>query len=324
MANLLGQNIGSNYRGILNLDATTINTPLDTILRAVTDGMGNVSALQLSTTQIGISTNGAVSISPLYGFGTWFTGGTTTTTKPYFLLEPSGTTSNAWNTLGTGLGLNATASFSGNLIDLQVGASSRFYVRSDGYLFSAAAIQSGTFLQGNSLRFNSLGRLQPASDGVFTLLDNNITSFNRLQFGGTTNLFPSIKRIGANLEFKLADDSGFCFATASAFYASALFSTGGYIFHGSGAIYQTDNTSARLNIFTGGYSIEVNGATAISASALFTLNSTTKGFLPPRMTTAEINLIGTPANGLVVYNTTIGHLCVCVAGVWYKLSHSTM
>jgi hypothetical protein len=31
MANLLGQNIGTNYKGILNLD--TINTPLDATLR---------------------------------------------------------------------------------------------------------------------------------------------------------------------------------------------------------------------------------------------------------------------------------------------------
>jgi hypothetical protein len=41
MANLLGQNIGTNYKGILNLD--TINTPLDATLRAVTDGEGNAS-----------------------------------------------------------------------------------------------------------------------------------------------------------------------------------------------------------------------------------------------------------------------------------------
>jgi hypothetical protein len=54
MANLLGQNIGANYRGILNLDATTINTPLNATLRAVTDGMGNTSQLFLSTTQVNI------------------------------------------------------------------------------------------------------------------------------------------------------------------------------------------------------------------------------------------------------------------------------
>ena len=32
MANLLGQNIGTNYKGILNLDST-INTPLDATLK---------------------------------------------------------------------------------------------------------------------------------------------------------------------------------------------------------------------------------------------------------------------------------------------------
>ena len=54
MANLLGS--GSfQYKGILNLDATTVNTPLDTTLRAVTDGMGNASPLQLNTTLIGIT-----------------------------------------------------------------------------------------------------------------------------------------------------------------------------------------------------------------------------------------------------------------------------
>jgi len=39
------------------------------------------------------------------------------------------------------------------------------------------------------------------------------------------------------------------------------------------------------------------------SSALFQLNSTSKGFLPPRMTTAQINAISSPAEGLVVYNT---------------------
>jgi hypothetical protein len=54
MANLLGQNIGTNYKGILNLDST-INTPLDATLRAVTDGEGDASPLQLSTDAVGFT-----------------------------------------------------------------------------------------------------------------------------------------------------------------------------------------------------------------------------------------------------------------------------
>ena len=40
------------------------------------------------------------------------------------------------------------------------------------------------------------------------------------------------------------------------------------------------------------------------ASAVIDLTSTTKGFLPPRMTTTERDAISTPAEGLVIYNTT--------------------
>jgi len=57
MANLLGADIGTNYKGILNLDST-INTPLDATLRAVTDGEGDASPLQLSTDAVSI---GAIS-----------------------------------------------------------------------------------------------------------------------------------------------------------------------------------------------------------------------------------------------------------------------
>src|SRR5438552_13515014 len=48
--------------------------------------------------------------------GAWInTGGTATTTKPHFLIEPTGTTSTSWSTTGTGLGVNAASGFVGNL-----------------------------------------------------------------------------------------------------------------------------------------------------------------------------------------------------------------
>jgi hypothetical protein len=63
--------------------------------------------------------NGAASTPPMALTGTWFTGGTATTTKPALLIEPTGTTSTAWSTSGTGLGVNAPSGFTGNLLDLQ-------------------------------------------------------------------------------------------------------------------------------------------------------------------------------------------------------------
>jgi hypothetical protein len=70
--------------------------------------------------------NGAASTPPMALTGTWFTGGTATTTKPALLIEPTGTTSTAWSTSGTGLGVNAPSGFAGNLLDLQVNGASRF------------------------------------------------------------------------------------------------------------------------------------------------------------------------------------------------------
>jgi hypothetical protein len=56
--------------------------------------------------------------------------------------------------------------------------------------------------------------------------------------------------------------------------------------------------------------VSASSGTAINASAILEGNSTTKGFLPPRMTTTQKNAIATPAAGLVVYDTTLNKLCV--------------
>ena len=46
------------------------------------------------------------------------------------------------------------------------------------------------------------------------------------------------------------------------------------------------------------------GTSADIASSKLTVESTTQGFLPPRMTTAQRDLIATPAAGLIIYNTS--------------------
>jgi hypothetical protein len=78
------------------------------------------------------SLNGAASAPPGTFTGTWFTGGTATTTKPQVLIEPTGTSSTAWSTSGTGLGVNAASGFSGRLLDLQLNGTSNFNVDSTG------------------------------------------------------------------------------------------------------------------------------------------------------------------------------------------------
>ena len=47
-----------------------------------------------------------------------------------------------------------------------------------------------------------------------------------------------------------------------------------------------------------------NNSVNIDASAILDLTSTTRGFLPPRMTSVEMNAISSPATGLMIYDTT--------------------
>jgi hypothetical protein len=68
-----------------------------------------------------------------------------------------------------------------------------------------------------------------------------------------------------------------------------------------------------------GNTIKFNGTTDY-ASAVVSIDSTTQGFLPPRMTTTQKNAIASPASGLVVYDTTLGKLCVRGASAWETIT----
>lgn len=65
-------------------------------------------------------------------------------------------------------------------------------------------------------------------------------------------------------------------------------------------------------------------ASLLENSAQLQVDSIDRGFLPPRMTNAQILAIAIPAEGLLVYNTTINHLCCYQAGAWVKFSHTPM
>ena len=56
---------------------------------------------------------------------------------------------------------------------------------------------------------------------------------------------------------------------------------------------------------TVGLTISLNAYNNANSSAILELIATTRGFLPPRMTTTQRDAIATPATGLVVYNTTL-------------------
>jgi len=73
--------------------------------------------------------------------------------------------------------------------------------------------------------------------------------------------------------------------------------------------------SERIRIdMTSGVSMGI-GTTSPDASSILDLTSTTQGALLPRMTTTERNAISSPANGLLIYNTTANQFQYYNAGL---------
>lgn len=64
------------------------------------------------------------------------------------------------------------------------------------------------------------------------------------------------------------------------------------------------------------------GTGSIEATAILQATSTTKGFLPPKMTTAQRDAIVAPATGLVIYNTTTNQLNI-FNGSWGAVGGGT-
>jgi hypothetical protein len=95
-----------------------------------------------------------------------------------------------------------------------------------------------------------------------------------------------------------------------------------------GMIMQSDGASSFLAFRTNGNErvrIDSTGSVGIGTSspdvsALLDVSSTTKGFLPPRMSTAQRDAIGgATQEGLIIYNVTTDKLQVFAAGAWVNL-----
>jgi hypothetical protein len=78
----------------------------------------------------------------------------------------------------------------------------------------------------------------------------------------------------------------------------------------------TNSKIAQFSPTTGNFIIQNGGTFTDNASALIQMNSTTKGFLPPRLTTTQKNAISSPAAGLQVYDTTLNQMSYYNGTTW--------
>ncbi len=62
------------------------------------------------------------------------------------------------------------------------------------------------------------------------------------------------------------------------------------------------------------------GTTVPASSSALQIDSTTGGFVPPRMTNTQMNDIPTPLEGSIVYNTTFSALFLYSSGTWNNIT----
>ncbi|MDQ2768985.1 MAG: tail fiber domain-containing protein [Bacteroidota bacterium] len=88
------------------------------------------------------------------------------------------------------------------------------------------------------------------------------------------------------------------------------------LFTTSGSVYlSANNTSISQFVLQNGGGVGIGTASPVG-TALLELASTTKGFLPPRMTKTERDAIGSPAAGLTIYNTSTNKLNTWNGASW--------
>jgi len=128
--------------------------------------------------------------------------------------------------------------------------------------------------------------------------------------------------LGVGLEFNGADytDNFASIYSITTSYTTLGNSVNDLVFttkNGSGVVAERFRAKASGELRAQG-AVTAGNAT-LSASAIMQADSTTQGFLPPRMTTAQRDAIASPAAGLMIFNTTTNRVNVYTGTAWDAL-----
>jgi hypothetical protein len=228
-------NLGGGGGGTVNTGVLQIagGVALDSTLRFVEDQAGTDSTLKLSTTRASVvlpdcTTDFSFSrynatINLFNGIGS--DGGTIYSFLSHNFVPGANRGSFNINGLyvgdpniGTQNGSLTVVSIGGNIASFRSSSNvERFVLTNDGNLTISDGFFAnyGSFASGsNGVKIGAGLRIKNPADGVMLLQNDNANNFDRLQLGGTTASFSSIKRSGINIEVRLADDTGYGGITA--------------------------------------------------------------------------------------------------------------
>lgn len=176
--------------------------------------------------------------------------------------------------------------------------------------FNASVTASGAIAKGTILTptLNAA-----ANSDVLVGLDIQPTFVN----GGFTGVAQYGLRTNSNIQFNLTN-KGIYGSSANTFINFG----GSLELSGVTDLQLKVNNSVRSQLMatTGNLIVQNAGTFTDVASSRLTINSTTQGMLPPRMTTAQKNAIASPATGLVVYDTDLKTIANYNGTSWVSLT----
>ena len=175
--------------------------------------------------------------------------------------------------------------------------------------FAASAGGSGLFRPLSiAYTINNTGAQTGTATGIFL-------SATETAMGGMAHNLLDLQ-VGGISKFRIGATGGIT-TTAAVSMSTGLFLNGS-----QASIYKDSAANPNFCVATGGFAITSSGFNPPVATAIFQIDSTSRGFLMPRMTTAQRTAISSPANGLQVYDTDLLQPCFWDGTAWRKISHS--
>jgi len=274
----------------------------------VTSG-GNVGiGLTSPSSRLDIATEGTSSTAAITGYGTSSAGFFNARAARGTIAAP--TASQIYDNLGGfNVGGYGATAFAGSRLSIRGFAAENWTDAAQGTYWSFLTTPAGTASAVEVMRLNSSGNLGLGTTNPLVRLDIVGTAANQFRISDTT----------ADATQKLSYISGRHYTNAQADVLQILggnavsantMSYGG----GSGSMNSVTEhrfyTGATNTTLTGTQRMTINsagnvgiGVTSPNANAILDVTSTTKAFMPPRMTTAQKNSVATPTAGMVVYDT---------------------
>ena len=336
---LNGLTPANTYPGLIK---TGDNTAISGTPKVLSDGNGNNLPMEVSTTGVNFTNNltqGGMALQPVLVSGTNIktingasllgSGNIPVVTSPSGVAgaiqfsNGSAFASDAsnlfWDDTNNRLGVGTNAPTEA----LEVVGQGRF---SDNILFSTDFKHIGRDLNNSSISFSSINSriLAKISTGGSFEVYNSASGTSRfavsnggqttISGGGSTSATTSllVQNSAGNTALTVKDD------------LSGIF-TGIIDFQNNVNLRGANFTQSTLNMrfvvpgATKTFLINADYGDTNAPSAILEVQSTTKGFLPPRMTTTQKNAIASPAAGLVLYDSTTNKLQCYNGSTWNDL-----